>query len=65
VITPHENWKPPRLTSQETIESAMMMADKFNGCTNSHVVIATHRLIANLPDHEALQLFPAAHDKAI
>ena len=26
----HEHWNPPRLTSQETIESAMVMADRFN-----------------------------------
>lgn len=26
----HESWNPPRLTSQEMIESAMMMADRFN-----------------------------------
>jgi hypothetical protein len=26
----HESWNPPRLTSQETIESAMIMADRFN-----------------------------------
>lgn len=26
----HESWNPPRLTSLETIESAMMMADRFN-----------------------------------
>ena len=26
----HESWNPPRLTSQETIDSPMMMADRFN-----------------------------------
>jgi hypothetical protein len=26
----HENWNPPRLTSGESIESALMMADRFN-----------------------------------
>jgi hypothetical protein len=26
----HESWNPPRLTSQETIDSALMMADRFN-----------------------------------
>src|SRR5262249_10811931 len=26
----HERWNPPRLTSQETIESSLSMADRFN-----------------------------------
>lgn len=26
----HESWNPPRLTSKETIESALAMADRFN-----------------------------------
>jgi hypothetical protein len=26
----HEQWNPPRLTSQETIDNAMAMADRFN-----------------------------------
>ena len=26
----HESWNPPRLTSLQTIESAMIMADRFN-----------------------------------